>query len=229
MKKVLFAIFAHPDDEGFGPAGTLIKEAEAGTDVHLVTLTAGQEGANPDNHPNLAEVRLQEWRASGELIGATSMTHLGYEDGALSNTSLIEITEKLEQLVRQRIDDTIDEVEFMSFELGGISGHIDHIVAARAVCAVFYRMKPYDERFTRVRLFCLPESELPSPDVSWLFMDKGHPESEYECVDVSDLTDRRIGIIKAHHTQREDGEKHIERCHRAVSQGRCCDCFIVRT
>jgi len=229
MKKVLFAVFAHPDDEGFGPAGTLMKEAESGTEVHLVTLTAGEAGMNPDNHENLAEVRLKEWRKAGELIGATSMTHLGYKDGTLSNTSLVEITEQLEQLVRDKLDDDVTEVEFMSFELGGISGHIDHIVAARATCGVFYRMKPYDARFTRVRLFCITEERLSEPDVSWIFMDKGYAADECEHVDVTDLLERRIEIIRTHTSQRGDGDNHIKRHYKTAAEGRQFDYFVVRS
>lgn len=228
MKKVLLAIFAHPDDEGFGPAGTLMKEVESGTELHLVTLTAGEAGENPDNHENLAEVRLAEWRRAGELIGAASMTHLGYIDGALSNTSLIEITERLEQIVRERLDDTVTEVEFMSFELGGISGHIDHIVAARATCGVFYRMKPYDARFSRVRLFCITEERLSEPDVSWIFMDKGYPENDCERVDVTDLLEQRIEIIRTHISQRGDGDNHIKRHYKTAAEGRQYDYFLVR-
>lgn len=66
------------------------------------------------------------------------MTCLGYQDGALCNTSMIEIAEKIERYIRQLYDDSApDEVELMSLELGGISGHIDHIVASRAACLAF--------------------------------------------------------------------------------------------
>lgn len=228
MKKVIVGVFAHPDDESFGPAGTLILEHEQGTEIHLITLTAGESGANPDNVADLGSLRLEEWRKAGELIGATSMTHLGYKDGTLSNTSLVEITEQLEQLVRDKLDDDVSEVEFMSFELGGISGHIDHIVAARATCGVFYRMKPFDARFTRVRLFCITEECLSEPDVSWIFMDKGYPADECEHVDVTDLLEQRIKIIRTHVSQRGDGDNHIKRHYKTAAEGRQYDYFVIR-
>ncbi|MFZ2494806.1 MAG: PIG-L family deacetylase [Candidatus Saccharimonadales bacterium] len=62
MKKVIFGIFAHPDDEAFGPAGTLIQEVQNGSEVHLITLTAGQAGSNPDNHEDPGAIRLKEWK-----------------------------------------------------------------------------------------------------------------------------------------------------------------------
>ena len=44
MKRVIFGIFAHPDDEAFGPSGTLLMETKAGTELHLITLTLGEAG-----------------------------------------------------------------------------------------------------------------------------------------------------------------------------------------
>lgn len=214
MKKIIFGIFAHPDDEAIGPAGTLLLEAKAGTEVHLISLTAGEGGMNPDNHDNLGAVRLEEWRRAGSLIGATEMHHLGYQDGALSNTSLLEVAEQIEELVRAKLEDEPDDtiVEFLCFDLNGLTGHIDHIVASRATCLVFYRMKPYEPRLDRIRLFCLPRENHPDLDVSWLFMEPGRGKSEIGVtVDARGLRDEIIAIVRTHHTQRSDGETHIER------------------
>lgn len=228
MKKVIFGIFAHPDDEAFGPAGTLIQEVQNGSEVHLITLTAGQAGSNPDNYDDLGSKRLDEWHKAGEIIGASSMTHLGYQDNALCNDSMIEIAEKIETLVREKIDASHpDQVEFMSFELGGISGHIDHIVAARATCLVYYRMKPYDDRLQCVRLFCIPKACAPEPNTNWIFMDAGYDADTLEKVDISSVFDQRVQVIQAHHTQRDDGSVHLERL-RTQCDAPHFDHFIVR-
>ncbi|MBI2637373.1 MAG: PIG-L family deacetylase, partial [Candidatus Sungbacteria bacterium] len=42
-KKTIVAIFAHPDDEAFGPAGTLAKLALA-HDVYVICATKGEAG-----------------------------------------------------------------------------------------------------------------------------------------------------------------------------------------
>ncbi len=212
MKKVIFGIFAHPDDEAFGPAGTLIQEVQNGSELHLITITAGEAGSNPDNYDDLGQIRLEEWRRSGELIGATTMTHLGYKDSTLSNTSMIEIADTIEQQVRTVIDERQpDSVEFITFELGGISGHIDHIVAARAVCLVFYRLRPYEPCLHRVRLFCLPKSLQPDQNTGWVFMDAGYDDEQLEKIDVSSVLDQRIAVIETHKTQRSDGAIHLKR------------------
>ncbi len=40
--KVLLAVFAHPDDETFGPGGTLARYAAEGVDVHYACATRGE-------------------------------------------------------------------------------------------------------------------------------------------------------------------------------------------
>ena len=214
MKKIIFGIFAHPDDEAIGPAGTLLLEAKSGAEIHLITLTAGESGMNPDNHADLGAVRLEEWHRAGSLIGAKTMDHLGYEDGKLGNQSMLEIAAKIEVLVRPVLADEPEdtEVEFMAFDLSGLTGHIDHIVASRAACLAFYRLRDNEPRLKQIRLFCLPNETYPDHDVSWVYMEPGRNKSEIGVtVDARELRDEIIGIIRTHHTQRSDGESHIER------------------
>lgn len=213
MKKILFGIFAHPDDEAFGPSGTLLMETEAGNDVHLITLTLGDAGTNPDNVSDLTAVREKEWREAGRLIGAKSMHFLGYKDGQLDNLAMLEIHDKLLALVTELTKDEPDDarIEFMSMDTNGISGHIDHIVAGRSACYTFYKMKERDPRVTRIRLACIPKSQLPISNTHWLYMDAGRDESEIgEVVDAREHYDEIVTIMRTHHSQRGDGESHIE-------------------
>lgn len=213
MKKIIFGIFAHPDDEAFGPSGTLLREIKNGTDVYLVSLTLGDAGTNPDNVADLAAVHEAEWRTAGKLLGVKEQIWLGYKDGQLNNLAMIEAAAKLEKLLREYAT-TYDEpatIELMTMDLNGISGHIDHIVAARAAALVFYRLKQTDTRFTRLRLACIPASILPSINTSWLFMESGRTAKEIdETIDNRDLQPAIIAIMRAHHSQRGDGETHIK-------------------
>ena len=43
-RRALLAVFAHPDDESFGPGGTLAKYAAEGVEVWLVCATDGNAG-----------------------------------------------------------------------------------------------------------------------------------------------------------------------------------------
>lgn len=213
MKKVIFGIFAHPDDEAFGPSGTLLMEKTAGNDVHLICATAGESGMNPDNLDNLAEVRLTEWQTAGNLIGADSMHHLGYTDGTLQNNHYHEIAAKIDAIVRQTISgrDGI-EIEFMTTDLNGITGHIDHICIARVAAYVYCNLKEDDPRVTRLRLACITREQAPTANCDWLYMESGHPLHEIdETIDAREHLGTIIRIMRAHHTQREDCETHLKK------------------
>lgn len=212
MKKIIFGIFAHPDDEAFGPAGTLLLETRAGTELHLIALTAGENGTNPDNDLDLGATRLREWHKAGELLGAASMHHLGYTDGTLSNLSMIEIAQKIETLAKGILQNknADTEVEFMSLDLNGLTGHIDHIVAARAACLAFYRLKTQDNRLKRIRLFCLPDNQYKNVNTDWIYMEAGRKSDEInEIIDAREIKDDIISVMRAHHTQRGDYENQI--------------------
>lgn len=225
MKKVIFGIFAHPDDEAFGPSGTLLLETRDGTELHLITLTAGENGMNPDNHTYLRAVRLGEWRAAGNLMGATSMRHLGYTDGELGNNAFLEIVERLETIIRERGDKNV-EVEIMSMDLNGISGHIDHIVAARAASFVFYRLKAEGWPVSRLRLACIPRPLAPKVDTKFVYMEPGRQRAEItETIDARCVVDKVYAIMRCHRTQRDDGEMHIKQSGEMVAV----NYFIVKT
>jgi LmbE family N-acetylglucosaminyl deacetylase len=209
MKKILFALFAHPDDESFGPSGTLLAESRAGTEVHLLLLTSGDAGTNPDNHEDLGAVRLQEWQSAGELMGATSMRYFGYKDGQLTNRSMIEISQRVIDSIATIIASAPDDaqIELLTNDLNGVTGHIDHIVAARTACHVFYQMKQYDKRFARIRLSCLSRQDVPTINTDWLYMEPGRTAEEIdETIDNRHLRDEIISIIRTHQTQRRDGD-----------------------
>lgn len=228
MKKILFAIFAHPDDESFGPSGTLLMETQAGTELHLILLTSGDSGMNPDNHSDLSNVRLEEWRTAGTLMGAQDMHYLGYKDGQMNNHSVIEIVERITDLITPVImaAPADAQIDFITNDLNGITGHIDHIVAARAACQVFYQMKKDDERFQRIRLCCLSRKDAPRINVDWVYMEAGRTLEEIdETVDARHLRNEIITIIRTHHTQRHDGEYRIQQHGERLG----IDHFIVKT
>lgn len=227
MKKLLFGVFAHPDDEAFGPSGTLLTETKNGTELHLVTLTLGGAGMNPDNYDNLETIREDEWRHAGALLHASTMTMFGYKDGQLCNQSMITIGTRLVDLVLTTIATRadIDSIEFMTNDLNGISGHIDHIVAARATAWAFYTLKAQKVPVNRIRFACLPRKLLPQSNVKWLYMEAGHKDEEID--EINDATQYRkelTAIIRQHHSQRQDGEMHISA--RGASLG--IDYFIVK-
>lgn len=211
MQKVVVGIFSHPDDEAFGPSATLIKEAQAGAAVVLICATRGERGMNPDNHKDLGAVRLEEWHTACDLIGAAETHNLGYADGSLCNAVYGEIVEVVERLVRKFCDRQAGEVElcFMTFDLNGMTGHLDHIAMSSITTQVFYRLKAKSLTHTTVKelaYYCLSEKQQsqPNPDY-FVFMPAGRKEAEItRRVEARELLDKKYSVIRAHHSQRED-------------------------
>lgn len=213
MKKIIIGVFAHPDDEAFGPSGTLLLETKAGAELHLITLTAGEAGMNPDNLPDLATARLKEWHRAGELIGTAEQYHLGYIDGTLNNLDHLTIADEIMRITEAVLDGIAHDnvvVEFMSMDLNGVTGHIDHVVAARSACLAFYRLKQKGFPLDKIRLICLPETRSRRINTDFVFMEAGRKPNEIdEIVDARDYIKEVIEIMKCHHTQRGDYENHI--------------------
>ena len=214
MKKIIIAIFAHPDDEAFGPSGTLLSETKSGAELHLISLTDGDAGTNQDNHSDLGTLRLQEWRNAGTLMGATGFYHLGMTDGHLGNADFLQAIGEIETIIKQiaAAQDQPYEIELISNDLNGITGHIDHIVAARAACFIFYTLQRAGLPLTKLRLACIPHAQLDRVNLDWLFMESGRLPNEIdETVDARHYHDEIIAIMRAHHSQRGDGEEHIKK------------------
>ena len=88
MSRTLLAFLAHPDDESFGPGGTLAKYAREGVDVHIVIATDGAAGsveeAFAEQRAQLAEVRAGELERAVEVLGGT-LHRLDYRDSGYKN------------------------------------------------------------------------------------------------------------------------------------------------
>ncbi len=212
MKKLLFAIFAHPDDEAFGPSGTLVLEARSGTEIHLITLTDGAAGVNSESHIELGSVRLAEWHAAAELIGARGTHHLGYDDGCLCNQTMIDAQERLLPLIRGIVAEQHDdcEIEFMTIDDNGVTGHIDHTVASRAATYAYYVLRGEGHPLTRIRYACVSRDMFPEHNTNWIYMPAGRtPEEIDETIDAREVLDTVRDIMRCHHTQRQDAEAHL--------------------
>jgi LmbE family N-acetylglucosaminyl deacetylase len=161
---------------------------------------------------DLGKTRLEEWREAGKLLGATTLDYLGFKDGQLNNASMIKASEKtvarISDILQTAPENAI--IEFITLDLNGFTGHIDHIVAARVASFAFYRLKQHDSRFDRIRYTCLPRSLIATPNTSWIFMEAGRDKNEVdEIVDTRDLKDDILTIMKTHRTQRGDFQEFI--------------------
>ena len=231
MKKVLFGIFAHPDDEAFGPSGTLHLEARSGTDVHLILVTGGDAGKNDRGYEDLRDVRLKEWHTSGKLIGASSMHNLGYNDGELSNNLYLEIAEKIIDYIDSVTEGHSEyiEVNLMTFDQNGLSGHIDHIAVSLISTYVFLNLKQSQKENREIKnllYFCVHASQIPSANTNWIYMPKGRSDKEItRTVDISEVKSQKLKIMRAHESQKEDMESILKS--RAGTSGEDNEHFIL--
>ncbi len=157
----LLAVFAHPDDETFGPGGTLAKYASSGVEVHYACATKGEAGEAPaellQNHPDVASLRATELECASRILGIKEVHFLGYRDSGMSGSednlhpqSLEqapepEVVGKIVALIRQ-----IRPQVLITFDPHGGYGHPDHIKIHRTATEAFYAASD-PERFPEQR------------------------------------------------------------------------------
>ncbi len=149
-KHVLLGIFAHPDDESFGPGGTLARYAAEGDDVHVVIATDGIAGSVDKNNPiagheSLAQVRSTELSRAAVALGVTSVWSLPYRDsGMLGSADNNHPDALIQQPLSHMVDELIEYMErlrpqvVVTHDPYGGYGHPDHIRCCEATTAAFF-------------------------------------------------------------------------------------------
>jgi LmbE family N-acetylglucosaminyl deacetylase len=148
MDRRLLAVLAHPDDESFGPGGTLALYARRGVAVHLICATRGEVGTVEEKllagFPDIGALREAELRCAAAHLGLTNVTFLGYRDSgmpgspdnqhpqALAAASQDEVVARLVPLFRR-----IRPQVVITFDPIGGYNHPDHIAIQRATLAAF--------------------------------------------------------------------------------------------
>lgn len=148
-RPTLLGIFAHPDDESFGPGGTLARYAREGVDVHVCIATDGAAGSYDesmlDGYSSLAQRRAEELACAVKTLGATLHT-LGYRDSGMEGApdnkhpdclyqaDLDEVAREIVRLIRE----VRPEVVITHDPTGGYF-HPDHIRVNHAVTRAFTR------------------------------------------------------------------------------------------
>lgn len=134
----ILAVYAHPDDESFGPSAVLAKYAREGARIYGVFATRGEHG-NSDLKPApspeaLGRLRERDLRDAAAVIGFHGLEILGYEDGTLARIPEPELEARLMAAIRRDLPEVM-----LTFGPGGITGHPDHLAIHRAATAAFDR------------------------------------------------------------------------------------------
>ena len=145
----LLAVLAHPDDESFGPGGTLALYAKNGVEVHLICATSGEAGDVPaellKNYDDIGKLRIDELRCAASTLGLTDIHLLGYRDSGMSGSPgnqhpealaaapLDEVAAMITTLIRQ-----IRPQVVLTFDPHGGYHHPDHIAIHNATVEAFH-------------------------------------------------------------------------------------------
>lgn len=130
----LMTIFAHPDDESFGVAGTMARARRLGHPVAVVCATRGEEGQIADpalaTPENLGAVREQELRRAMAAVDVSDVTFLDYIDGHLAEADQEEALGRVVAQIRRFRPDVV-----VTFDAKGGYGHVDHMAIHRLAVA----------------------------------------------------------------------------------------------
>ncbi len=201
MRSVV-GIFAHPDDEAFGPSGTLAILAKE-RDVYLVCVTNGDAGENKSSKGgSLAQIRREEMGESAKVLGVKEVFFLDYKDGELSNNLYHEIADKIKNIL-----DKIEPEILLTFEPRGLSGHIDHIAISMITSFVFEKSPHISELWQ----FCLSVEGRKMFGDYFIYCPPGYTKEEISKeVDVSGVWDIKVASMHEHQSQKKDMERALE-------------------
>lgn len=131
----LLAVFAHPEDEAFGPAGTLAKYASEGIQVSLVTTT---RSTLPElNDPSALQyedvvLRTRDRLCSCRASAIRRACFFDYNPGELQQLDPVVIEDQLVRLVRE-----VQPQVMVTFGPEGMTGDPDYQVVSRVAHAAF--------------------------------------------------------------------------------------------
>ena len=163
----VLAVFAHPDDEGFGCGGTLAALVSGGHRVTLICATNGDVGEISDpalaTPETLASVRQGELRAAMDLTGLLDVRFLNYRDSGMAGTedndhpfSLFQapaesVVEQMASVIRELRPDLV-----ITHDPTGGYGHPDHITICKHTEAAVKRCR--DGSRPLLYYLCFPRS-----------------------------------------------------------------------
>jgi N-acetylglucosamine malate deacetylase 2 len=210
MSSILFS-FAHPDDESFAAAGTVLTCREAGIRAVLVTATRGERGKRGDPPvcaaEEIAACREEELRTAAAIIGIDGLHLLNYQDRALADAPPDAIRRSLVTIIRRERPAIV-----ATFDPNGFNLHPDHVAISRftsdsIAAAADPRWHPEaGAPHTVQRVIWTP------PIAVW---ELGRTERLGErpgvdfVLDVSRWRDRRAAALRAHRTQHLSIDRHF--------------------
>jgi LmbE family N-acetylglucosaminyl deacetylase len=190
----VLALMPHPDDMEILCAGTLMRLAALGWEIHVAIAANGDMGS-PDLPPvEIAAIRLEEGRRGADAVGAASFHCLGFRD--------VEIV--FDGPSRHRVAAMLRRVDPALVFTTPVNDYMfDHVITSMLVRdACFNAPMPNYET---------EEGDRPTSGVPYLYYtdpmegkDILGNRAPVSCiVDISDLIDRKAEALGCHASQRE--------------------------
>jgi len=208
QKYTIMGIFAHPDDESFGPGGTLAKYAHLGHKVITITATRGQAGQSSDKQiiRDTGYHREQELRRAAKVLGVKKTIVLDFFDGTLNEHQLPVLKKLIAHEARRYKPDVI-----ITYERNGISLHIDHIAVSKAVTQLIDEGKIKPKKFYYFGL----GREMAVFAKRNCYLD----DNKLAKIDIKDYWKTKLKAIEMHASQDKDFKRIIERNEQVKKQG----------
>ena len=192
MKKnsPVVGIFAHPDDESFGPSGTIAKYAQK-RDVYVICVTDGDARGN--NLHNLDLIREKELKKSAKILGVKKVFFLRYRDGELNNNLYHQVAGRI-----KRILDKLKPEILLTFEMRGLSGHIDHVFCSMVTSYLFFQ-SPY---VNSLMYYTAPKFVSDAMKDYFIYFPPGCDREEVDKIeDITYFSELKKEAIKCHQSQ----------------------------
>ena len=215
--RTLACVFAHPDDDAYGAAGSVALHAhEPDFRFILVHATLGERGDIRDGFPatreTLGPIRQAEDEAAWRTLGRVPDRHawLGLPDGGLADVPFEDLVSAVAPIL-----DEEDPAVVVTFGPDGIFGHPDHIVLGAATDEAFARLRSANRSgFQRLAHGAVPQSVferwnrqraelgLYTFDPTQTYHMRGIPDEQiHMTVDCREVASRIVAGLREHRSQ----------------------------
>ncbi len=207
LGKRFLIVTAHPDDESYLAAGTMVKNADAGGENFVFCATLGERGKahlrKECSPTELKRIRKRELECVSECLCVARLCLCGLPDGAVSERKhRAALQKKLAAFAKQVKPDII-----LGFGQDGISGHLDHIAVGEAAEALAKKLRlPY-------LAFCMPPQLQGTHGIRSLIRRRAHGvyAKNHRALGSPDIIipidgKKKLTALKMHKSQLEHGD-----------------------
>ncbi|TAH33428.1 PIG-L family deacetylase [Candidatus Saccharibacteria bacterium] len=203
--KVVLGVAAHPDDLEFSAAGSMAKFIAEGAQGYYFILTNANKGTSDRSlqPEQLRDMRREEQRNAGKILGLTDVFFGDYDDGCLQCS--LDVKRDIARVIRQVKPDvviTMDPTNIYSVEQGMVN-HTDHRAAGEATLDAVYPLARDHLSFPE-----LLEAGLEPHKTKTILM--SHFGKENYFVDISPHIETKLQALRAHASQLGDPDATCE-------------------